>query len=211
VPFLFNYNNGIPRDDFAWRSTRPMRNYIFQFCSWPFLEISSTPLTKIRLNELQLYDIMHTLPFVAVGIYHTVFNVGRHCVKNIEMIMLFLQAFTDKLFPIKFSEEDLLNMTECFLYPLFSSLDDSLQDFFNMLSTLCLVPLEINEINQTIQYLKNINYETKIQNLFKYILCTRFLTHKYFNTTTLTWNTNVFYELACKKSFLIMIDSKHIL
>ena len=125
---------------------------LFQFCSWPFLGISSTPTTKIRLNELQLYDVMHTAICHRGNLPHG-FQRGQ---TNIKMIMLFLQAFTDKLFPIKFSEEDVLNMTECFLYPLFSSLDDSLQDFFKMLSTLCLVPLEINEINQTIQQLKKI-------------------------------------------------------
>jgi len=131
-------------------------------------------------------------------------------VKNLELLVFFLQSFAIRFFKIKYSERDLLNMSECFFYPLFSSLDDSLEDFFQILSTLCLIPLEKSDLDKTVQYLKNVNFETQIQSLFKYILTLRFLTHKFFDTKTMSWSKNIFYEHACKKSFLILHNSKHI-
>jgi len=208
--FLFNYNNGFPKEGFSWRSLDFFQGYFFSFTHWPFLEISINPSTKILLSELQLYDIIHTVPFVALTIYHKKYKVGKHCVKNLELLILFLQAFATKFFQAQFSPDDLNNIHHNFLYPLFSALDDSLENFLTVLSSLCLVPLESNEITKTTEYLKKIKFDNKIQDLFKYILCTRFMTHKYYNSDTSQWEGNIFYKLSCKKSFLVINRTKNI-
>jgi hypothetical protein len=119
--------------------------------------------------------------------------------------MLFLHSFAFNFFNLQYaSTADFENMTECFLYPLFSALEDSFEDFVKLLARLSLVPLSQADLSRTIQYIKDIGFEQKIQNLFKFMLCTRFLTHKYFNSQSHNWEKNQYYDASCIKSFLIL-------
>jgi hypothetical protein len=210
ICFLFNYNNGYPKENIAWKFSKIVKSYYFNFSNWPFLEISTNPYTKIVLSELQLYDVIHMMPFIALTFYHEYRNVSKHCIKNLELIIIFLQSFAEKLFQSEFSPNDLENLHECFLYPVFSALDDSFKDFLEVLSALCLVPLTSRDIDKTTEYLEKIGFSTKIQELFKYVLSTHFLAHKFFSLESQKWENNKFYDLCCKKSFLLIEKSPNI-